>query len=106
MEIPPNKASRKQFKSNKFRSKNMGYSNEVNQQQASYKKKEFENKKLNPKQILNSDDRCHKCGDSKHIEGFQCSVHKYECRNCHKFGHINSLCYVMQAVFMCQLSRG
>ena len=31
----------------------MGYSNEVNQQQAPYKKKEFENKKaFNPRQIL------------------------------------------------------
>ena len=35
---PPSKAKRKQFKSNKFRSKNMGYSNEANYHQAPYKK--------------------------------------------------------------------
>ena len=84
-EIPPNKAKRKQFKNNKFGSKNMEYSNEANHQQAPYKKNEFENKKaFNSRQILHSEDRCHKCGDSKHIEGFQCSAHKYQCRNCHK----------------------
>ena len=93
-EILPNKAKRKQFQNNRSRSKNMRYSNEANQQQAPYKKKEFENKKaLNPRQILQSEDRCHKCGDSKHIEGFQCSAHKYQCRNCHKFSHFSSLCY-------------
>ena len=103
-EIPPNKSTQKQFK--KSRSNNMGYSNEANQQQASYKKKEFENKKaFNPRQILKSDDRCHKCSDSKHIEGFQCSAHKYQCRNCHKFGHFSSLCYEKQESFKNTWSR-
>ena len=56
----------------------MGYSNEANHQQAPYKKKEFENKKaFNPRQIFQSEDRCHKCGDSKHVEGFQCFACKY-----------------------------
>ena len=65
-ELPPNKAQRKQSKKNKFRPKNMGYSNE-DHHQASYKKNEYENKKeVNPRQILQSEDRCHKCGDSKH----------------------------------------
>ena len=67
----------------------MEYKSETNQQQAQYKKK------FNPRQILNSDDRCHKC-DSKHIEAFQCSAHKYQCRNCHKFGYFSSLCYKKQ----------
>ena len=94
-EIPPNKSKRKQF--NRSRCKNMGYSNEANQQQAPYKKKEFENKKaFNPKQFLKSDDRCHKCSDLKHIEGFQCSACKYHSRNCHTFGHFGSLCYKKQ----------
>ena len=96
-EIPPNKAKRKQFQNNKVRSKNMGYSNEDNHQQTSYKKNEFENKKkFNSKQILQSEDRCHKCGDSKHIEGFRCSACKYQCRNCHEFDHFSSLCYKKQ----------
>ena len=53
-------------------------------------------KKFNPRQILNSDNRCHKCEDPKCIEGFQCSACKYQCRNCHKFGHFSSLCYQKQ----------
>ena len=69
-ELPPNKAQRKQFKKNKFRPKNMGYSNKDNNQ-APYKKNYYENKKkFNPRHILESEDRCYKCGDSKHIEGF------------------------------------
>ena len=52
----------------------MGYLNK-DHHQAPYKKNEHENKKrFNPRQILQSEDRCHKCGDSKHIEGFQCSA--------------------------------
>ena len=86
-EITPNKAKRKQFKNSKYRSQSVGYQSETKQQQAQYKKK------LNPRQILNSDERCHKCGDSKQIEGFQCSAYKYQCRNCHQFGHFSSLCY-------------
>ena len=75
----------------------MGYLNEANHQQAPNKRKEFENKKaFNLRQILQSEDRCHKCGDSKHIEGFQCSAHKYQWRICHKFGHFCSLCYKKQ----------
>ena len=68
----------------------MGYSNEANHQQAQYKKK------FNPRQILQSADRCHICGDSKHVEAFQCSAHKYLCGNCHKFGNFSSLCYKKQ----------
>ena len=51
-ELPPNQPQRKQFKKNKYRSKNMGYSNEE-QHQAHYKKNEYENKKkFSPRQIL------------------------------------------------------
>ena len=88
-EIPPNKAKRKHFKKNKVRPKNMGSSNEDHYQQAPYKKNEFENKKkFNPIQTLESEDRCHKCGDSKHIEGFQCSACTYQCRHFHNFGQL------------------
>ena len=73
----------------------MGYSNDEHHQ-AHYKQNEFNKKKFNPRQILQSEDRCYKCGDSKHIEGFQCSSRKYQCRNCHRFGHFSSLCYKKQ----------
>ena len=92
-EIQLNKSKQKQIKNNKPRPQNVGYSSETNQHQAQYKKK------FNPRQILNSDDRGHNCGDSKHIEGFQCSACKYQCRNCHRFGHFSSLCYQKQEPF-------
>ena len=75
----------------------MGYSNEANHQQASYKKNEFENmKKFNLRQILQSEDRCHRCGDSKHTEGFQCFCLQISVQ---KFGHFSSLCYKKQEFY-------
>ena len=92
-EMPPNKVQRKQFKKNKSRPKNIGYLSE-DHHEAPFKKNEYENKKkFNPRQILQSEDRCHKCGDSKQFEGIQCSARKYQCRNCHKSVHFSSLCY-------------
>ena len=38
-------------------------------------------------------DRSPKCGDSAHLEGFQCPAKKFQCNACHKFGHSTSLCY-------------
>ena len=40
-----------------------------------------------------SKDRCNKCGDSPHVEGFRYPASRYPCKNCHKFGHLSSLCY-------------
>ena len=97
-EIPPNKSKQKQF-NNKSRSKNVGYSSKAKEQQVSYKKK------FNPRQILNSDDRCHKYGDSKHIEGFQCSALKYQYRYFRRFDHFSSLCYMKQESFKNTSSR-
>ena len=93
-EIPPNKSKRKQSKQNKFRTKHSF--NEEHHHQTPQKQKEFDRKKFNPKQIVQSSDRCHKCGDSNHIEGFQCSARRYQCRHCNKFGHFSSLCYRKQ----------
>ena len=38
-------------------------------------------------------DRCHKCGDSLHREGFSCPAAKHQCKICKKIGHFSSLCY-------------
>ena len=38
-------------------------------------------------------DRCSRCGDSTHVEGFQCPAKKFVCKACHMFGHFTSLCY-------------
>ena len=96
-EIPPNKAKRKQSKQNKFRTKHSF--NEENHHQAPYKQNEFNKKKFNPRQILQSEDRCHKCGDSEHMEGFQCSAKRHQCRHCKQFGHFSSLCHRKQELY-------
>ena len=69
-EIPPSKAQRKQ---NKFRTK-PNFKRE-NHHQANYQPNEVTKKKFNPKQIHQNPERCHKCGDSRHAEGF------YICKN-------------------------
>ena len=41
----------------------------------------------------NNHNRCSKCGDTAHQEGFTCLVKKYQCKVCHKFGHFTSQCF-------------
>ena len=41
----------------------------------------------------NNFNRCSKCGDTTHHEGFTCPAKKYQCKACHKFGHFTSQCF-------------
>ena len=41
----------------------------------------------------NNHNRCSKCGDTAHQEGFTCLAKKYQCKVCHKFGHFTSQCF-------------
>ena len=59
------------------------------QKQASFNKKSFD-----PRGAYKQKDRCRKCGDSAHLEGFTCPVKKDQCKSCHKFGHLTSLCFM------------
>ena len=93
-ELPLSKAQRRQ---NKFRHK--PNFNRENHQQANYKPNEFTRKKFNPTQIHQNPERCHKCGDSLHTEGFRCSARKVQCKHCKKFGHFSSLCYRKQEAY-------
>ena len=70
-------------------------------------------KRFDPKSAHNNKDRCSKCGDIVHLEGFQCPAKKYQCKACHKFGHFTSMCFQKkQANFKprrpkaCQLQAG
>ena len=47
-------------------------------------------RKFYPKLVHKNKGRCPKCGDSAHLEGFQCPAKKFQCKACHKFGHF---CY-------------
>ena len=50
-------------------------------------------KSSDPRLAHKNKDRCGKCGDSAHLEGFQSPVKKFQCKACHKFGHYTSLCF-------------
>ena len=59
----------------------------------SYKPQVQQKKKFDTKGVHNARNRCSKCGDTVHLEGFQCPAKKYQCKACHKFGHFTSMCY-------------
>ena len=61
---------------------------DAEQTQTSHFKKSFDYRLAH-----NNKDRCNKCGDSAHLEGFQCPAKKFQCKACHKFGHYTSLCF-------------
>ena len=41
----------------------------------------------------NNSNRCLKCSDTAHCDGFTCPAKKYQCKACHKFGHFTSQCF-------------
>ena len=49
-----------------------------------------------PSQAHGSQDRCSKCGDTRHAQGFSCPAKKYLCKACKKYGHFTSLCFSKQ----------
>ncbi|MCG8622670.1 MAG: hypothetical protein MJE68_11840, partial [Proteobacteria bacterium] len=51
---------------------------------------------FNPSEAHSSSDRCSKCGDTKHAQGFACPAKKYLCKACKKYGHFTSLCFSKQ----------
>ena len=84
-DLPPRKNKWKDH-SHKLRSKSQKrYSSE-------HKNERPPIKKFDPSQT-HKRDRCSKCGDSKHVEGFKCPSRKFQCKTCNKYGHFTSLCY-------------
>ena len=57
-------------------------------QQPIRSQKSYDNKKPH-----RATDCCNKCGDSIHVQGFQCPAKKYQCKVFNKYGHFSSLCY-------------
>ena len=49
-------------------------------------------KSFDPKLAHKIKDKCSKCGDSAHLEGFQCPAKNFQSKAYHKFGHYTSLC--------------
>ena len=86
-EIPPGKHKKKKsFVKPKQSSHN--HAVHENLQTSCYNKKSF-----NPRNVHKNKDRCSKCGESTHVEGFQCPMKKFQCKACHRCGHLTSLCY-------------
>ena len=86
-ELPAGKYKKKKS-SVKSRQPNYKQHRNGNSQVQSQHKKQFD-----VKQAHQSKDRCSKCGDSVHVEGFVCPAKKFQCTFCHKFGYFTSLCY-------------
>ena len=85
-ELPSSKFQRKQkkhFKSRQDTNKQHYYNEEKQRGPPVHKKYETH---VGP-------GRHEKCDDSQHVEGFRCPASKYQCKNCHMFGHFSSLCY-------------
>ena len=69
------------------------------QQVSSYHNNNYR-KSFDAKNVYKNKERCQKCGDSIHVEGFQHPAKKYQCKSCHKYGYFTSLCYQKkQALF-------
>ena len=70
-----------------YQKKGNSHKNDTCERQHNYKKSFY------AKNIYKNKERCQKCGDSNHIDGFQCPAKKFQCKSCHKYGHLTSLCY-------------
>ena len=120
-ELPPSKFQRKQKKSFRSRQATNKITRKINKEKESHKhieaiiiiiklmqvKKNIPEKEghkhieaiiiiiklMQVKKKYSSEDRCNKCGDMPHVEGFRCPASRYQCKNCHQFGHFSSLCY-------------
>ena len=75
-EKPPSKAQRKQ---NTFRTK--PNCKRENHHQTNYQPMKLPRRSSIQNKFIKILERCHKYGDSKHAEGFQCSARTYQCKH-------------------------
>ena len=101
-ELPTNKFQRKQKKYLKSRQATNKHYQEDKQRERMPQthRRNYNNQQAHTSQEkYSSEDRCNKCGDSQHVEGFRCPSNRYQCKNCHRFGHFSSLCYKKKEVY-------
>ena len=88
---------RTELPAGKYKKKRSGMkprqSNHKNQGQEGYHLQAQPKKRFDTRGAHNDKSRSSKCGDSVHVEGFQCPAKKYQCKACHKFGHFTSMCF-------------
>ena len=93
-ELPSSKFQRKQNKRYRARpAPNKHYQEDKYKDRMPQAKERFHK---NPQEHTSPEDRCTKCGDTPHIEGFRCPASRFQCKHCHKFGHFCKLCYKNQ----------
>ena len=91
IDLPPSKFQRKQNKKFKQRQpQNKKYQEHQYRERKPQLKERFYK---NSQEHTSSENRCTKCGDSPHIEGFRCPASRFQCKNCHKYGHFSKLCF-------------
>ena len=90
-ELPPTKFQRKQNKRFKQRQPpNKKFSeDQYRNRKPQTKERSYSNSHVH----TNAENRCTKCGDSLHIEGFRCPASRYQCKHCHKYGHFSKLSF-------------
>ena len=86
-ELPPNKQQRHPWKS---KSKPFIYRSQ--QEEKDIDRPPQEHEKYRPEQNKQAE-RCHKCGDTPHMEGFTCTASRHQCKHCSKIGHFSHLCF-------------
>ena len=88
---------RTELPAGKYKKKRSGIkprqSNHKNQGPEGYHLQAQPKKRFDTRGAHNDKTRCSKCGDSVHVEGFQCPAKKYQCKACHKFGHFTSMSF-------------
>ena len=87
-ELPPSKFQRKQRKAFRSRQANHKYQQEERQDE-----RELQVQRKFKQVYTSQEDRCNRCGDTPHIEGFRFPASRYQCKYCHKFGHFSHLCF-------------
>ena len=86
-ELPPNKHQRNQRKS-----KPKPFKYRYQQEEKEIDRPPQEHEKCRPEQNKQAE-RCHKCGDTPHMEGFRCPASRHRCKHCSKIGHFSHLCF-------------
>ena len=90
-ELPPTKFQRKQNK--RFQQRQPSNKKFSEGQYRNRKPQTKERSYSNSQGHTNTENRCTKCGDSPHIQGFRCPASRYQCQHCHKYGHFSKLCF-------------
>ena len=90
-ELPHNKIQRKQ---RRFKPRPANFRNQQEHQQYDREKERLPqaNRKFKQEQT-NKEDRCTRCGDTPHMQGFRCPAGRHQCKYCKKIGHFSHMCF-------------